>query len=128
MTINGSQCKRYLSFVCSSSVWKFTPRMRAIYSALSIYRATQNKDSAIRDSISVFSKQDPGILAVAALGGIHHQRILLQCHARQPAGHNGNFLSVVQAVGTQVHVASRNASERGIVGGHARKRQHGLRN
>src|SRR6202171_985585 len=119
MTINGSQRRRYRSLDCSSSVWKFTSRIRAVYSALSMYRESQNSDSAIRDSISVLSAKDPGVLAAAALGRIHHQRTFLQRDAGQSSRHDGHVLSVVQAVGTQIHVASGDASQRGIVRRHA---------
>src|SRR6267378_4886877 len=117
MTINGSQRSRYRSLDCSSSIWKFTSRIRAVYSALSMYRDSQNSDSAMRDSISVLSAKYPGILAATALGRIHDQRTLLQRDAGQPPWHDRHVLSVVQAVGPEIHVASGNAFERRIVRG-----------
>src|ERR1700731_3320435 len=102
--------------------------MRAVYSALSMYRDSQNSDSAIRDSISVLSAKDPGVFAAAALGRIHHQRTRLQRDAGQPPWHDRHVLSVVQAIGPEIHVASGNGSKRGIVRRHARKGEHGLGN
>src|ERR1700680_3273501 len=102
--------------------------MRAVYSALSMYRDSQNSDSAIRDSISVLTAKDPGVFTAAALGRIHHQRTCLQRDAGQTPGHNRHVLSVVEAIGPQIHVASGNGSERGIVRRHTRKRNHGLGN
>src|SRR5258708_29185818 len=102
--------------------------MRAVYSARSMYRDNQKSDSAMRDSISILSAKDPGVFASAALRRIHHQRIRLQGDARQTSWHDRHVLAVVQAVRPQVHMASGDALERGIVGRHASKRYHGLRN
>ena len=41
----------------------------------------------------------------------------------KPAGHDGHFLSVVEAVRPQIDVAAGDACLRRIVRGHARKRQ-----
>jgi len=38
-----------------------------VYSARSMYRASQKSDSAIRESISLIPEKDPCILAAAAL-------------------------------------------------------------
>src|SRR5882762_2217481 len=100
--------------------------MRAVYSALSIYRDSQNSDSAMRDSISVLSAKDPGVFTAAALGRIHHQRTGLQRHAGQPPGNDRHVLPVVEAIGPEIHVVSGNGSERGIVRRHAGKWKHRL--
>src|ERR1700730_6018326 len=119
MTIKGSQCNRYLSLDCSSKVWKFTSRIRAVYSARSMYRDSQKSDSAIRDSISILSAKNPGVFTPAALGRIHDERTGLQRDARQPSRHDRYVLAVVEAVRPQVHMPSGDALERRVVGGHA---------
>jgi len=69
--------------------------------------------------------QNPGIFAAAALGGIDNQRSLAQCHTRQSAGNDRDFVAI-EDVRAQVHVARFDAAVFEQAG-RARKVQRGLR-
>src|SRR5258708_5006044 len=95
--------------------------MRAVSSARSIYRASQNNESAMRESMSVFSPQHPGIFAAATLRGIYDERPGLQRDPRQSAGHDNHLLTVIETVGTQVYVTPGHAPGGGMIRGDARE-------
>src|ERR1700692_4347709 len=103
--------------------------MRAVSSARSIYRASQNSESAIRESIkSDLFLEDPCILAASPLRRIHHHRTLSQRYPRQPARNHRYALAVEQAIGTQIHMAAGKSFLLGVVGGNPRQPHQRLRN
>src|SRR5258707_4186245 len=89
--------------VSSSTRFDVTPRMRAMFSARSIWRLIQKMRSATLESMVRFlrrrlggtggrfplfsSLDDPGVFRAAALRGVHHQRAVLESDARKTAGH-----------------------------------------
>src|ERR1700722_7466640 len=66
--------------------------MRATFSARSMYRASQNRLSAVRLSMAS-ALQDPGVLRAAALARIDHQAALAQRDAGQAAGDDADLLA-----------------------------------
>ena len=67
--------------------------------------------------------QHPGVLGAAALAGVHHQRALLQRHAREAARRDPHLVAR-EHEGPKVDMARRHA---GLgEGGHRRKRQRRL--
>src|SRR5438045_7477623 len=97
---------------CTSSVpnrtrFDVTPRMRAVFSARSIWRDIQKIRSATRDSINN-SVDDPCVLGAAALRGIDDQRSFGQRDAREAAGDHLHVLAR-EDERAQVDVARRDA-------------------
>src|SRR5271163_35376 len=91
-----------------------------------MYRASQKRESAIRESMSALSPQNPGVFAPAALGRIDHERASLECYARQAARHDGDFLAVVETVRAEIDVAPSHALRRRIVRRHYGERHDWL--
>src|SRR5437868_14834670 len=97
---------------CTSSVpnstrFDVTPRMRAVFSARSIWRDIQKMRSATRDSINN-SVDDPRVLRAAALRGVDDQRPFAQRPAREAAGNHLHFLAR-EDERAQIHVPRRDA-------------------
>src|SRR6185369_6809689 len=96
-----------------------TWRIRATFSARSIWRASQNRLSAVRASIGSASSRQwrqraaglehPRVLGAAALARIDDQRSVAQRHARKAAG-DDPYAAAVQHERTQVDVARRDAA------------------
>src|SRR5262245_29135344 len=88
--------------------------MRARYSARSTYRASQERLSAVRESIEPIARssssiQHPRVLGPAALAGIDHERAFLQRHPGQAPWHDANAIAPGQHERAQIDVARRNA-------------------
>ena len=69
--------------------------------------------------------QDPGVFGAATLRRIHHQRAVLQRHARQAAGHHLHLLAT-EHKGPQVDMARRHTAF--DIGRARRQTERGLRN
>src|SRR5687767_11827330 len=98
-----------------------TPRMRAMFSARSIWRLIQKMRSATRDSIS---GDDPSVFGSAALRRVDYQRAFLERDAGQSAGNELDFFAR-EYERAQVDVARRDAAF--DPGGTGRERQRRLR-
>src|SRR5690242_5944282 len=84
----------------------------------------------MRESISDmsgFSVQDPGIFASAALRRVHHQTARLQSHARESSRHDHDLIAVVEAVRTQIDMASDYSPRGGVVRRNTRESDDRLR-
>jgi hypothetical protein len=93
-----------------------------------MYRAIQNNESAMRESMLIVASQNPGILAAAALRRVHHHRSRLQRDARQPARHDDRLFAVEQAIGPQIDVAACDRVAAHVERGNARQADDVLRN
>src|SRR3989442_7880814 len=110
----------WTSSVPNSTRLEVTPRMRAVFSARSIWRDIQKIRSATRESI--YSIDDPCVLRAAALRRVDHQRALEQRDARETAG-NELYLLAGEHEGSQVDVARRDALvDEGRAGGERQRR------
>src|SRR5579859_3933323 len=127
MESGASRFCSWTSSVPNSTRLAVTPRMRAVFSARSIWRDIQKIRSATLESISRgprLSVHDPCVFRAAALRGIDHQRALAQGHARETPWNEIGLLAG-KYVRAQVDVAGRQAVLHESWTGGKRKRRLG---